>query len=86
MPQPKFRIPDRGGFVPDIETQRAARLAGAGDRPVHSPVHRLQSELAVFEAPERQAHHYPGWFRLAFPVASSAVLWAAILWGVGLFD
>lgn len=84
MPQPKFRAPDYAGFAPETEAARVARLAGAGDTPVYSPVHRLQSELAVFEQRERDADHYPGWFRVSFPIASSAVLWAAILWGAGL--
>ena len=84
MPQPKFRAPDYVGFVPETEAARVARLAGAGDTPVYSPVHRLQSELAVFERRARDEDHYPGWFRMGLPIASSAALWAAILWGVGL--
>ncbi len=83
MPQPKFRVSDQAGFAPEAEAARSARLAGVGDAPVYSPVHRLQSELAIFEAPERDSDHYPGWFRVSFPIASSAALWAAILWGVG---
>jgi hypothetical protein len=26
---------------------------------------------------------YPGWFRVTFPLAASATLWAAIIWGIG---
>ncbi|WP_421848370.1 hypothetical protein [Novosphingobium sp.] len=61
----------------------AARLADELAVPAPSPVHQLQAELAQLTAPpDPDAEQlYPGWFRLAFPLVSSALLWAAILWG-----
>lgn len=82
MPLAKYRyVP-----APEPETRAAPRLAGEADRFVASPVHRLQSGLAVLEELEQRADddRYPGWFRLAFPIVSSAALWAAILWAAGL--
>ena len=75
---------------------RAAREAGkpetarlADDRavPTPSPVHRLHANLAQLTSAEQAPVEglYPGWFRLAFPLSASALLWAAILWGVGVF-
>jgi hypothetical protein len=73
----------------------AARLADDQAAPSPSPVHRLQAELAQLTEPVLAPGEvgaeglgeglYPGWFRLAFPLVSSAMLWAAILWGVGIF-
>lgn len=66
-------------------TSPTARLADELAVPAPSPVHQLQAELlqrtALAEV-EAEAP-YAGWFRLAFPLASSALLWAGILWGVG---
>ena len=69
------------------EKPAAARLADAEAVPAPSPVHRLQAGLAQLTTPEATpvAGLYPGWFRLTFPLATSAILWAAILWGVGVF-
>ena len=68
-----------------------ARLADDQAVPMPSPVHRLQAGLAQLTSPEEASPEqervdtlYPGWFRLAFPLAASAVLWAAILWSVGV--
>ncbi len=60
-----------------------ARLADELAVPAPSPVHQLQAELVQLTvSPEAEADQlYPGWFRLAFPLASSLLLWAAILWG-----
>lgn len=60
-----------------------ARLADDLAVPAPSPVHQLQAELLQLTLPEAAESEelYPGWFRLAFPIASSALLWAAILWG-----
>jgi hypothetical protein len=46
-------------------------------------VHQLQAGLAQLTAPPWPAADplYPGWLRIAFPLASSALLWAALLWG-----
>jgi len=63
-----------------------ARLVDDQAVPTPSPVHRLQAGLAQLTSPEevRDDALYPGWFRVAFPLAASAVLWAAILWGFGV--
>lgn len=63
-----------------------ARLADELAVPARSPVHQLQAELAQLTlSPEADAEQlYPGWFRLAFPLASSLILWAVILWGASL--
>ncbi len=51
-------------------------------------MHRLQAELAQLTTPPEAVAGlaaevaYPGWFRICFPLASSLLLWAAILWGV----
>ena len=60
-----------------------ARLADELAVPAPSPVHQLQAGLAQLTAPAEPATEplYPGWLRLAFPLASSALLWAALLWG-----
>lgn len=62
----------------------AARLADELAVPAPSPVHQLQAELAQLTAPADSVAEplYPGWFRLGFPLVVSALLWAAILWGV----
>ncbi|MFM9936646.1 MAG: hypothetical protein ACKVOL_10675 [Novosphingobium sp.] len=69
------------------ENPAAARLADDLAVPAPSPVHRLQDSLAQLIMPEEVPADvlYPGWFRLAFPIASSLLLWAGILWGVGIF-
>lgn len=65
-----------------------ARLADDLAVPAPSPVHRLQAELAQLTTPPETVAGlaaevaYPGWFRICFPLASSLLLWAAILWGV----
>lgn len=83
MPLAKFRFDP----VPVPKSRAAPRLAGDTDAFVASPVHRLRSGLAVLEDLEFEARadRYPGWFRIGFPLTSSALLWAAILWSVGLF-
>jgi len=60
-----------------------ARLADEQAVPAPSPVHQLQAGLAQLTAPpEPEAEPlFPGWFRLGFPLVSSVLLWAAILWG-----
>lgn len=89
MPMPKLRPAFERFYDPEGEAARVARLAGDGDIPVTSPVHRLQHELSILEQGEVQSHAlatgvqlYPGWFRVAFPVGTSALLWAAIIWGI----
>ena len=90
MPMPSLRPAAPERFLdPEGEAARAARLAGDGDVPVVSPVHRLQHELSIFEgaAPMaaravRPADLYPGWFRVGFPVGVSVMLWTTILWGI----
>lgn len=61
-----------------------ARLADEQAIPAPSPVHRMQAELAQLTQPQEQPVEavYPGWFRIGFPLASSVLLWMAILWGV----
>ncbi len=63
-----------------------ARLADDQAVPMPSPVHRLQAGLAQLTSPEEERAEdlYPGWFRVAFPLAASAALWAVILWGFGV--
>lgn len=75
------------------EGHRHARLADETAVPTPSPVHRLQAELAEFAAPTAVPDPdlgqavavalYPGWFRVAFPIAASGALWAAIVMAVG---
>jgi hypothetical protein len=91
MPLPTVRLPVHPDPALDENPAKpVARLASPEDMPAFSPVHRLQSELARFEeAPVPLAITpppplYPGWFRLGFPLVASALLWVAILWGVGL--
>lgn len=66
-----------------IPISPAARLADELALPAPSPVHQLQAELVQLTAPPQAEEEvlYPGWFRLAFPLGSSLLLWAAILWG-----
>lgn len=83
MPLAKYRyVP-----APEPELRAAPWLASEADRAVASPVHLLQSGLAAFAEAGQQAKddRYPGWFRLGFPLVSSAFLWSLILWGAGLF-
>ena len=90
MPMPKLRpTATPRSFDPEGEAARVARLAGEGDVAVVSPVHRLQHELSIFESADqsgvravRPPDLYPGWFRVGFPVGISAMLWAAIIWGI----
>lgn len=65
----------------------AARLADELAVPARSPVHQLQTELLQLTLPEHIAPEdiYPGWFRLAFLIASSVLVWAAIIWGASRF-
>lgn len=60
-----------------------ARIADDLAVPTPSPVHRLQAGLAQLTTSEEVLRDrlYPGWFRLIFPLAASATLWAAIVWG-----
>jgi hypothetical protein len=72
-----------------LESSVSARLAADHDAFVASPVHRLQSELSAFATGGEIAEmpvveHYPGWFRLGFPVAASGLLWFMILRVVGV--
>lgn len=62
-----------------------ARLADELAVPAPSPVHQLQAGLIQLTAPPEPVAEqlYPGWFRLGFPILSSALLWAVILWGTG---
>ncbi|GEN99796.1 hypothetical protein NSE01_16290 [Novosphingobium sediminis] len=96
--QPRRKIADPavstapGMAVPEAQHASAlpppsARLIDELAVPAASPVHQLQAELLQLTQPEEpQAEElYPGWFRLAFPIASSAFLWAAILWGASHF-
>ncbi len=65
-----------------------ARLADELAIPAPSPVHRMQAELAQLAAPAPAGTDlpeeavYPGWFRVCFPLAASALLWTAIAWGI----
>ncbi len=70
-------------FAAPAPSSPAARLADELAVPAPSPVHQLQAELVQLTIPPNTdaEPRYPGWFRLAFPLASSALLWAAILWG-----
>jgi len=70
----------------ELEKFVAARLAHAKAAPTPSPVHRLQAELARLTPAEDVSAErlYPGWFRLAFPLVTSGLLWVAILWGTGV--
>lgn len=65
----------------------AARLADDLAVPTRSPVHQLQAELLQLTLPDHIEPEvlYPGWLCLAFPIASSALLWAAIIWGASHF-
>ena len=74
--------PDARGAMPVAAAQ--ARLADELAVPAPSPVHQLQAELIQRTAPDETVAEplYPGWLRVAFPVGSSLVLWAAIVWGV----
>lgn len=89
--KPALRPATERFFDPEGEAARVARLAGEGDVAVVSPVHRLQHELAIFEQGAamaggaqvaRRPDLYPGWFRVGFPIGASALLWAAIAWGI----
>lgn len=68
--------PPSGAAVPRLADELAV--------PAPSPVHQLQAELVQLTTPPdaETEQLYPGWFRLAFPLGSSLLLWAAILWGV----
>ncbi|WP_054121099.1 hypothetical protein [Novosphingobium sp. AAP93] len=82
---PQAAAPDVLGAPPSAAP--AARLADELAVPARSPVHQLQAELLQLTVPEHIVPEdlYPGWFRLAFPIASSALLWAAIIWGASRF-
>lgn len=73
-----------GGLSEDFSA-KAARLrpAQAEDAPVGSPVHALQHEIVAGwtaeQAGDSRPVKAPGWFRLAFPVCSSLVLWCGII-------
>lgn len=69
----------------DAKKPAVARLADDFAVPAASPVHRLQANLAQLTAPAdpRAEGLYPGWFRIGFPLGASALLWAAIIWGLG---
>lgn len=70
----------------DAAKPAAARLADVSAVPAASPVHRLQADLAQLTAPldARAEGLYPGWFRVSFPLGASVLLWAAIIWGLGV--
>lgn len=65
-----------------FEPRPRPRAAGEHDAPVGSPVHALYATLdaELSELPEPYVPHYPGWFRLGFPIVSSIALWGAIAW------
>ena len=55
------------------------------EQPVRSPVHVLQAELRRVERNGVIYDHAgvakaPGWLKLALPLGTSTVLWAAIIW------
>jgi hypothetical protein len=79
--------PIAAGPLREAEKPAAARLADDLAVPAPSPVHRLQAGLAQLTTPGEAVAEglYPGWFRLTFPMVTSALLWGAILWGVGVF-
>ncbi len=92
QPRPESAVPAASTQAPaaapealraPVSASPAARLADELAFPARSPVHKLQAELLQLTMPEESPTEelYPGWFRLAFPIASSALLWAAILWG-----
>ncbi len=72
-----------GARLAPASSPTAARLADELAVPARSPVHQLQAELVQRTTPADPdaLPLYPGWFRIAFPLTSSALLWAAILWG-----
>lgn len=86
MALPKF-TPDRNDASPVVAARPRPRVAGEDDVAIGSPVHALHAALGSglaggAELPEPYVPHYPGWFRLGFPVVSSIVLWGAIGWVV----
>lgn len=89
--RPESTVPARTGALsaaaPSVHGAPAssasvARLADELAVPAPSPVHQLQAELVqlTLSAEAEAEQLYPGWFRLVFPLASSLLLWAAILW------
>jgi len=88
-PAPSSGAPDARVDVLPAPAKAAgpARLADDLAVPAPSPVHRMQAGLAQLTTPPEPLAEalYPGWVRVAFPLASSAVLWALILWGASRF-
>ncbi len=82
-----LRHPSAAAPEPSGEAGRpaVARIADDLAVPAPSPVHRLQADLVQLTAREEVCDErlYPGWFRVTFPLAASATLWAAIIWGIG---
>lgn len=81
---------------PSLYTQRASCPDGevlapcavdASQRPVDSPVHALQRELARLElqgdAGDSGDDKLPGWLRLVLPLAMSIGLWFVIIRFIG---
>lgn len=68
------------------EQGAALRLSSDEDLAIGSPVHDLQAGLGVLvdAQPLAKEKKLPGWFRVAFPVASSLALWALLIGGVRL--
>ena len=94
QPHPEDAVPAAAHAAPragadasrDATKPVAARLADDSAIPAASPVHRLQADLAQRTAPldARAEGRYPGWFRIGFPLGASVLLWAAIIWGLGV--
>jgi hypothetical protein len=82
-PAAPLKAADEAARLPG-DSAVAPRLADDLAAPAASPVHRLQAELVQLTRQVEPSAEmlYPGWFRLGFPIISSALLWAAILWGL----
>jgi hypothetical protein len=81
MPQRKYRyFPE-----PEADARAQPRAVGADDAFVASPVHKMHRNLWAFaeNPPEASVRLYPGWIRLAVPLACSAALWGLIFWALG---
>ena len=73
---------------------KGPRAANHVDSPIASPVHMLQDKLQRLDDPNdggESAYAYnvnkaPPWVRMALPVSLSIVLWAGILYAVGVID
>lgn len=92
MARPEFRSEPEAQHLRLVENDEVAkgllRLADARDDYVPSPVHRMQAGLVAEPCQTHAANDdlYPGWFRIAFPVAASVLLWTGIAGIAGLLS